>query len=227
MTKLTTIVAGPFETNTWIVTDTSADGQNTVQKVFIVDAGGSSADLPAFTENLAAIPCGFVLTHGHLDHLSLLPALKQQYPDMPVYIHEADAAAMGPDGYDYHRQTFENKGMLPWVSATEKDTGPLPVPDGILHDGDVLPFAPEWKVIHTPGHTQGCICLYNETEHLLISGDTMFRGTCGRTDLMASNSHDMKLSLQRLLKLPADTRVYPGHGSTTTIGDEIETYCFL
>lgn len=224
MTHLDSVVAGPFETNTWIVSEETADGHTTL---FIVDAGGSSADLTALTDRLATAPCGFVLTHGHLDHLSLLPALKQKYPDMPVYIHEDDALALGPAGYDYHRQTFENKGLIPWVVVTEQDTGVLPEPDGILHDGDVLPFAPAWKILHTPGHTRGCICLYNEAEHLLISGDTMFRGTCGRTDLPASDSHDMKLSLQRLLQLPADTRVYPGHGSTTTIGEEIETYCFL
>jgi len=223
MTQLTTVVAGPFETNTWIVSEETADGP----KVFIVDAGGTSADLESLTDRLAASPCGIVLTHGHFDHLSLLPALKKKYPDMPVYIHEADALALGPDGYDYHRQTFRNNGMSSWVTVTEKDAGELPSPDGILHDGDLLPFAPEWKVLHTPGHTRGCICLYNEEEQLLISGDTMFRGTCGRTDLMASDSHDMKLSLQRLLQLPAETRVYPGHGGTTTIGAETETYCFL
>lgn len=223
MTKLTPVVAGPFETNTWIVFSESAEGQ----KLFIVDAGGSAADFAALADRLPIDPCGLVLTHGHLDHLSLIPSLLQRYPSLPVYIHEADSCALGPDGYEYHHLTFRDKGLLGWVHCTQEETGVIPAAAGLLHDGDRLPFAPAWKVLHTPGHTRGCICLYNEEEHLLISGDTLFQGTCGRTDMPDSSTHDMKLSLQRLLQLPPETCVFPGHGETTTIGAETETYCFL
>ena len=76
------------------------------------------------------------------------------------------------------------------------------------------------SVLHTPGHTPGSICLYSAPDALLFSGDTLFAGTCGRMDLPGGNPEQMVHSLQRLRTLPADTRVLPGHGPATTIGNE-------
>ena len=79
-----------------------------------------------------------------------------------------------------------------------------------------------FKIIHTPGHTKGGICLYEEKQQILFSGDTLFNGTYGRVDLPDSDEKEMKQSLKKLSKLPKDVKVYPGHGRETTIGDELE-----
>ena len=94
-------------------------------------------------------------------------------------------------------------------------------PDQVLHDGDVVKFGGQaLKVLQTPGHTRGGICLY--TQGHLFSGDTLFAGDHGRTDLPGGSEPEMKRSLQKLSELPDDTRVYPGHESLTTIRDEKE-----
>jgi len=95
------------------------------------------------------------------------------------------------------------------------------LPDKELKDGDILTIGQlKFKVIHTPGHSKACICLYT-TGHL-FSGDTLFAGTCGRMDLPGGSQTDMVKSLKRLTNLPDDTIVYPGHGETTTIAQEKE-----
>ena len=81
-----------------------------------------------------------------------------------------------------------------------------------------------FEIIHTPGHTKGGICFYSKNENTLISGDTMFKGTYGRVDLPTGNFRDMNDSLLKLLKLGKETVVYPGHGDTTTIGNEYNMY---
>jgi len=94
-------------------------------------------------------------------------------------------------------------------------------PDVVLSDGDIIQFGGiNLKVIHTPGHSPGGICLY--TPGHLFAGDTLFSGTCGRVDLPGSSETMMINSLQKLFNLPADTKVYPGHGNATTIGSEKE-----
>ena len=78
----------------------------------------------------------------------------------------------------------------------------------------------KFKIIHTPGHSPGGVCLYEQKEKVLFSGDTLFKGTYGRTDLHHSDSAEMNLSLKKLMKLPDDTKVYSGHGKETTIKEE-------
>ena len=135
-----------------------------------------------------------VLTHGHFDHVTEA-FLLQAKTKAPVLIHEKDETMMA----------FTNK-----MKANR-----------LLKDGDVITVGNEkFVVIHTPGHSSGSICLYNEKEKLLFSGDTLFYGTYGRTDLPGSSQKEMEKSLKKLLKLPENVKVYPGHGRETTIGDE-------
>ena len=96
--------------------------------------------------------------------------------------------------------------------------GELPAATLLLSEGDVLPFAPEWSVLHTPGHSPGSICLYNEDENTLISGDTLFADNgFGRTDLRGGNYAQLMKSLSRLEKLPAGTKLLPGHGESAYV----------
>ena len=140
-------------------------------------------------------------THGHQDHINGDAAIQQKY-NIPIYIHKLDAAAL------------EN---------LEKDSFPTPV---LLEEGSLIMFGNETlKVIHTPGHTAGSICLVGE--RLVFTGDTLFAGGIGRTDFPGGSDRDMQRSLQRLMLLPDDFLVYPGHGPTSIMGEEKRVNPFL
>ncbi|MFA4905369.1 MAG: MBL fold metallo-hydrolase [Candidatus Margulisiibacteriota bacterium] len=131
-----------------------------------------------------------ILTHGHYDHVT--EAFKL---NAPVWIGEKDEAMM--------KLTTGKKA------------------DRLLKDHDSFDICHLTFVIYeTPGHTPGGICLYNEKEKVLFTGDTLFGADYGRTDLPGGSESEMVNSLKKLLKLPPETKVYPGHGHPTTIGDE-------
>lgn len=135
-----------------------------------------------------------ILTHGHYDHVTEAFILKQMTGSL-VMINKNDEPMM----------SFSNQGKADWY----------------LNDGDKIQVGKtEFIVILTPGHSQGGICLYCKEHNVLISGDTLFHGTYGRTDLPGSSQTMMGDSLKKLFLLPENTKVYPGHGQTTTIKDE-------
>lgn len=135
-----------------------------------------------------------ILTHGHYDHVTDAFALSETI-NAPVMIHKDDEAMM--------------------AYSTQKRA------DRILDSGDKLEIG-HWKleIIPTPGHSKGSICIYNEKAGVLFSGDTLFWKDHGRTDLPGSSQNEMENSLKKLFALPPHTKVYPGHGKPTTIGDE-------
>jgi len=143
----------------------------------------------------------FVLnTHGHSDHIGGNEVLRQKY-GVPVCIHELDA----------HPASLNDKTSTQTV---------------MLRDADLVEFKDaKLRVIHTPGHTPGSICLLGEK--LVFTGDTLFAGGIGRTDFLGGSSRDMKLSLEKLLRLPESLIVYPGHGPETTIAEEKQDNPFL
>ena len=97
--------------------------------------------------------------------------------------------------------------------------------DRFLSEGDKIKLGnDEFEIIETPGHTKGGICIYFEKQKVLFSGDTIFKGTYGRTDLPSSSYQDMKNSIKKLMKLPDDINIYPGHGILTNIKDEKKLY---
>jgi glyoxylase-like metal-dependent hydrolase (beta-lactamase superfamily II) len=166
----------------------------TTKEALIVDPGDEAEKILEVIKKNGLKPRYIVNTHGHFDHITGNLKLKEK-TGAPVLSHELDAFLIAL-------------------------TLPLP-PDNFLKDGDRLKVGRlTFTVIHTPGHTPGGICLYCEKEKTLFSGDTLFYGTTGRTDLPYASEKDMGISFKKLLTLPDETKVYPGHGQPTTIGQE-------
>ena len=148
-------------------------------------------------------------THGHPDHIYGNAAVKQA-TNARLAIHRLDAYRLGPD-----RPT------------TRLEIPPCDADD--LFDEGALGYVADLKVaaLHTPGHTEGSTCFYFENERILFSGDVIFQGSTGRWDLPGGDREQMERSLERVMTLPPDTKVYPGHGASTTIGDELPTLRYL
>jgi len=145
-------------------------------------------------------------THGHADHVSGNGALKQA-TGAEILIHEDDAPLFA----DPWRNLSKMMGL----------TVASPPADQLLREGDLIRVgSSELEVMHTPGHTAGSISLHCASDGIVFTGDTLFAGSIGRTDLPGSSFEDIVGSLSRLMGLPAQTVVYPGHGEKTTIGKE-------
>ena len=150
------------------------------------------------------------LTHGHLDHLAGITKLKQNFPEIKIYISKNDSRCLGEGSYRFQYDDFARAGMGFFVEHLLPDGKDLPAADVLVEDGELL-FNSEWKVISTPGHTKGSVCLYNENRRILFTGDTLMFYAYGRTDLFGGNDLEMAESLQKLRSLDEDIVVYPGH----------------
>jgi hydroxyacylglutathione hydrolase len=156
-------------------------------------------------------PKFIINTHGHPDHTSGNEVLKKRF-HVPLSIHENDACMLDETSKSAARFSGFDYFSLP--------------ADILLHDGDSVKFGKvTLKVMHTPGHTAGSILLLGEKE--VFSGDTLFAGSIGRVDLPGGSERDMRLSLKKLMRLPDHYVVYPGHGPTTTMGEEKRVNPFL
>ena len=200
MLEIKTFDFGPFGTNTYVVSD--AD-----KKALIIDPACSNQYeqqvLYRYIQLGALQVQAILATHGHLDHLWGAKWATEQW-HMPVRMHEADI----PLARDMQGQ-YDLFGIRAVAEAFEME--PM--------TNDQLPMT-NMSILSTPGHTPGSVCFYWEKEKVLLSGDTLFRMGYGRTDLPGGNMHELIMSLESLFALPADVRVYPGHGEFTTIGAE-------
>jgi len=208
-TLVQTSVVGMFFTNCYVV------ACDKTKEAIIIDPGFSN-DLEAergfdFIDKNGLKPKFIVNTHGHPDHTCGNGMVKKRY-HAPILIHEYDAHMLGEAGKKIAAFFgFENSS---------------PEADALLHDEDLVKFGNlTFRVMHTPGHSRGGISLLGESE--CFTGDTLFEGSIGRTDFPESSEHDMVLSLKKLVCLPNNLVVYPGHGSRTTIGDEKRNNPFL
>lgn len=175
----------------------------------IIDPGDDAATIIKAVNDAGINPVAVCLTHAHVDHIRGVPGVVERF-QIPVILHADDHGL-------YHSP---KNALLPWVPAAEN----LPEP------GDMPAFShlPELTIIPTPGHTKGGVCLYFPSENILFSGDTLFAGSVGRTDFPGGDADQLIDSIHtRLLPLPPDTIVYPGHGPATTIGHEKATNPFV
>ena len=146
-----------------------------------------------------------LLSHAHFDHMLAVDDWRE-ITGAPLALHEADAAALGDGERNVYRL------------FTGRDGGTAPA-ERLLREGDCIKLGSEQlTVLHTPGHTPGCICLY--APGILLSGDTLFAGNIGRSDLPGGRTDVLLESLRRLAGLPDETAIYPGHGPSTTVGRE-------
>ena len=181
------------------------------KETMVIDPGGSVNEIVELLDILKANLKYIYLTHCHGDHIGGVKELKERKGGK-ILIHRYDAEGL----YNPEINLREHVGLTP--EHLEADSR---VDDAdLIHLGDL-----EFEVLHTPGHTAGGSSLYCEKERLVFSGDTLFKGTWGRTDLPTSSFVDIINSIEnKLLILPDDTIVYPGHGQPTRIRDEEPIY---
>ena len=190
-----TIQVGPYEVNCSIL---EIGG-----KAWIVDPGQEAERIAGLLGKKGLEPAAILLTHAHFDHIGGVPGLQRAFPGIPVYIGEKDVAVL----------THPMNQMPP-------DYPPVEKPANLRHAETLAADLPGVETIATPGHTPGGVCYYFPGEKLLLSGDTLFAGSVGRTDLPGGDMGTLVDSLKKLTALPDDTIVIPGHGPRTTIGDE-------
>ncbi len=201
MLTVTRLIVGNIGTNCYLVSD-DATGS-----CVIIDPGDNAGGIRKKIQDMNVVPVAILLTHGHFDHILAVPGLKEAYPDIPIYAYEAEKVLLS--------NARVNESSLFGRALTL---------DGVtyLEDGAELDLlGVKWKLISTPGHTIGSCCYYIEEAGVLFSGDTLFDGDCGRTDLETGDTKAIIHSIREvLMKLPDDTQVLPGHETFTTIGRE-------
>jgi len=182
----------------------------------LIDAGCNAADEKAITatinENNITIKA-ILLTHGHYDHITGAEKMRQ-VTGAKIYCHISE------------KQMLED----PELNLSCRTANKIKItPDETLNDSDIFHFGQcALKILHTPGHTPGGVCYYNEESGILFSGDTLFKSSIGRTDLPLGDHQKLIRNINaKLLTLPADVTVYPGHSDSTTIGHEKKFNPFL
>lgn len=196
-------VLGSYETNSYVLR-----ASESVKDCVIIDTGLECHALIDFLAEHKLNPLALVLTHGHADHITGIVDLRENFPQMKVYIHKLDAHML--------TKPLANLSILAGVSFKTKPA------DNLIEEPYAIDQASiKLEVIHTPGHTPGGICLYARDEGLLFSGDTLFAGSVGRTDFPGGNMEQLIRGIKgKLCTLPEETVVLPGHGPSTTIKEE-------
>ena len=183
---------GPIGTNCYLLCD------ETEKLCAVVDPGGDAARVAAAVVDTGCAPCAILLTHGHYDPPGGVAELRAKWPDVPVYLNHRDQ----DEGDTYRQQLFP-----PVPGAKDYDEGDTIQVGGLTVD-----------VMATPGHSEGSVTL--RCGDVLLCGDTLFAGSCGRTDFPGGSVKKIMASLKRLGSLEGDLQVYPGHMETSTLDQE-------
>ena len=211
------VCSGILGVNTWIV-------PSGPESVFVVDPAacalsGDGRAVTGFLESRGLECVAVLLTHTHFDHITGISAVKAEFPDAVLAVHEAECGELGCVGpMNRHLLGLFRLGHL------SRTVSEQPLPDVVFRGGEnlgsvvrsadsgVAGALSEWRIIHTPGHSPGSVCFYNGSRGWLISGDTLFFGTYGRTDMYGGDRRAMGRSLGLLAKtVRPGSRVYPGH----------------
>lgn len=183
-------------------------------EAIVIDPGDEGEAVAARVRALGLRAVALVHTHAHIDHINGTAACQEAF-GAGAWVHEDDLFLY--DGIEEQARMLEAWGLPVRVSAP-------PTPEGFLRDGLAMGTGTlELGVVHTPGHTPGSVCFMHERgqQPLLFAGDTLFAGSVGRTDLEGGDAGSLARSIrERLYVLPEETLVIPGHGPTTTIGEE-------
>ena len=200
-------IVGMVGTNCYVVSNEETS------ECFLVDPGAYSDKVIAYIREHELKPQAILLTHGHFDHIMGLDGVLREFP-IPVYAQEEEEILLKDASYN-----------------ASVSYGPAYTFSGAsyIKDGQILEHAGMTiRAIHTPGHTIGGCCYYIESEHVLFSGDTLFHDSVGRTDFPTGSQSQLVRSIrEKLLGLPEETVVCPGHMSETTIGHEKKYNPFL
>ncbi|MCL2381003.1 MAG: MBL fold metallo-hydrolase [Treponema sp.] len=217
------VVVGDIQTNCWLYALDEVAGADGRRPCVVIDPGGEAELIASRLKKLGWYARYIFFTHGHFDHLAGLAGLlagheKGLFGDGPLPktgIHPGDAHYLGKIALSAHRDSMTAAGGSPaYVDALWE---PVPEADILFGEGDT---AGPFTVLHVPGHTAGSVCFYDEKAGVLFTGDTLFQGDYGRTDLPGGNWEQLRLSLKRLLSMKGETIVCPGHGGGTTIKEE-------
>ncbi len=205
--SMKTLQVGPLDVNCYMLWDGSG-------AAFIIDPGGDADMIKEAVASQGLKVKYIVNTHGHFDHVGADGVLKDFF-GCPLAIHSADAALLAE---------AESHGAFFGVKTPSQ-----PQPDILLTEGmELSAGAVTLEVLHTPGHTEGGVCLYAKEEKLLFTGDTLFAGSVGRTDFEGGSMEKLLSSInKKILVLDDAVRVFPGHGPETTVGDERRSNPFI
>jgi len=199
-------VVGALETNCYLVYS-----EDTLECI-IVDPGADSNKIIQEIESNNLKPTAIINTHAHVDHVGANKIIKEKF-DIPLCIHEADLGLL---------KSALQLGFGMVIGAKKS-----PPPDRFIKEGDILKLGKsQLKVIHTPGHSPGSISLLGEG--FILSGDALFRGGVGRTDLPGGSWDELQSSIKnKILNLPSDTLIFPGHGPSTKVSLEKKSNPYL
>ena len=211
MIAVKAFVFNEFQVNTYVLSDES-------KECIIVDPGCNNArqqsELSGYISDQSLHPLMLANTHGHIDHIAGNHFVRSTYK-IPLALHAQDSFLIGRARHFADLFSFQAEQS--------------PEPDQLLEDGDEVCFGNSVLLIfHIPGHSPGSIVLYSKESKLVISGDVLFNGSVGRSDLPGGNHKTLVTGIkEKLMVLPRETVVYPGHGPATTIGHEYDTNPFL
>jgi glyoxylase-like metal-dependent hydrolase (beta-lactamase superfamily II) len=205
LVRVDAVVVGPFQSNCYVVWD------DATKDCVVIDPGDEVPRIAGVLDAYRLKPQAALLTHGHLDHAGGLNAFIERFA-VPFRLHREDAPLLA---------SIREQGAMFGIF-----TGEPPVPQDFLADGDALALGSlAFEALHTPGHTPGSLCF--RLADRLFTGDLLFAGSVGRTDLPGGSPALLQRSLERVLALPPGTTVFPGHGPATTLEREARSNPYL
>lgn len=209
MMKWQQLPLGSIQTNCYIV-------ENPDRSCLVFDPGGDAKKLINLLNTRGLKPAAILLTHAHFDHIGAVDVVRETYK-IPVYVHKQEEKWLGDPA-------LNGSQFFPIIEPIKVNPA-----DHIINDEGTLKIADFiMSVYHTPGHSPGSVSYYFEKEGVVISGDALFQGSIGRTDLAGGNHSQLLKSIHdKLLTLPEDTYVLSGHGPVTTITNEMDSNPFL